>query len=126
LAIFVTFLNGQRSIQLDGKGKPIERGLMARKLKTYQTSPGFYDLALASPSIKAALEAWGAESNLFQQGVANESKDVVAATMAKPGVGSNGLFTEHAVLPTELADDDGKQGLVRSRTSSRPARSRTS
>jgi hypothetical protein len=41
---------------------------MARK-KTYQTSLGFFDLALAAPSMKAALEAWGADSNLFHQGV---------------------------------------------------------
>jgi hypothetical protein len=32
---------------------------MARKLKTYQTSLGFFDLAMAAPSMKAALEAWG-------------------------------------------------------------------
>jgi hypothetical protein len=42
---------------------------MARNLKTYQTSLGFYDLAIAAPSMKAALEAWGAGSNLFHQGV---------------------------------------------------------
>jgi hypothetical protein len=61
---------------------------MPRKLKTYQTSLGFYDLAIAAPSMKAALEAWGAGSNLFHQGVAEESGDpeVVAATMSKPGV----------------------------------------
>jgi hypothetical protein len=41
---------------------------MARKLKTYQTSLGFFDLAIAAPSMKAALEAWGADSNLFHQG----------------------------------------------------------
>ncbi len=40
---------------------------MARKLKTYQTSLGFFDLAIAAPSMKAALEAWGADSNLFHQ-----------------------------------------------------------
>jgi hypothetical protein len=28
-----------------------------QKLKTYQTSPGFFDLAIAAPSMKAALEA---------------------------------------------------------------------
>lgn len=44
-----------------------------RKLKTYQTSLCFYDLAIAAPSMKAALEAWGAGSNLFHQGVAKES-----------------------------------------------------
>ena len=48
---------------------------MARKLKTYQTSLGFFDLAVAVPSMKAALEAWGADSNLFHQGAAKQSKD---------------------------------------------------
>jgi colicin import membrane protein len=80
---------------------------VARKLKTYQTSLGFYDLAIAAPSMKAALEAWGAASNLFHQGFAKETDDpgVVAATMAKPGVvlkrpaGSKGRFAEHADLP---------------------------
>ena len=83
---------------------------MARKLKTYQTSLGFFDLAMAAPSMKAALEAWGADSNLFHQGAAKESHDpdVIAATMAKPGVvlrrpvGSDGSFGEHAELPTHL------------------------
>jgi hypothetical protein len=83
---------------------------MARKLKTYQTSLGFFDQAVAAPSMKAALEAWGADSNLFHQGAAKESydPDVIAATMTKPGVvlkrpvGSDGAFLEHADLPTEL------------------------
>jgi colicin import membrane protein len=86
---------------------------MARKLKTYQTSLGFYDLAIAAPSMKAALEAWGAGSNLFHQGVAKESGDpeVIDATMSKPGVvlrrpvGSDGPFREHADLPAQLAAD---------------------
>ena len=61
---------------------------VARKLKTYQTSLGFFDQAIAAPSMKAALEAWGADSNLFHQGAAKESDDpdVIAATMAKPGI----------------------------------------
>ena len=41
----------QRSVGGGGKR------LMARKLKTYQTSLGFFDLAIAAPSMKAALEA---------------------------------------------------------------------
>jgi hypothetical protein len=60
--------------------------------------------------MKAALEAWGADSNLFHQGAAKESDDpdVIAAAMAKPGVvlrrpvGSAGSFGEHAELPTNL------------------------
>ena len=61
---------------------------MVRTLKTYQTSLGFFDLAVAAPSMKAALEAWGADSNLFHQGAAKQSEDpgVIAATMAAPGV----------------------------------------
>src|SRR6476646_5502676 len=84
-----------------------------RKLKTYETSLGFFDLAIAAPSMKAALEAWGADSNLFHQGAAKQSEDpdVVAETMAAPGVvlkrpgGSSGPFKEDAELPTDLADD---------------------
>jgi hypothetical protein len=83
---------------------------MARKLKTYQTSLGFFDLAMAAPSMKAALEAWGADSNLFHQGAAKESDDpdVIATAMAKPGVvlkrpvGTDRPFSEHAELPTDL------------------------
>ena len=86
---------------------------MARKLKTYETSIGFFDLAIAAPSMKAALEAWGADSNLFHQGAAKQSEDpdVIAATMAAPGVvlkrpvGSSGPFKEHAELPTDLAGE---------------------
>lgn len=83
---------------------------MARKLKTFTTSAGFFDLAVAAPSMKAALEAWGSKNNLFQHGFAKVSEDpkIVAATMAHPGVvlrravGSTGAFSEHAQLPTDL------------------------
>ena len=83
---------------------------MARKLKTYQTSVGFFDLAVAAPSMKAAAEAWGLNTNEFKRGFARQTQDpaIVAATMAKPGVvlrrpvGSNAPFTEHAKLPKDL------------------------
>jgi colicin import membrane protein len=86
---------------------------MPRKLKVYQTSQGFYDLALAAPSMKAALEAWGASSNLFHQGFAKESddSDVITAAMEKPGivlkrpVGSNKPFGEAPDLPTAASLD---------------------
>lgn len=63
--------------------------------------------------MKAALEAWGAHSNLFHQGAAKESDDpdVIAAAMKKPGVvlrrpvGSDGSFSEQAELPTDLGGD---------------------
>jgi hypothetical protein len=72
------------------------------------------------------LQAWGADSNLFHQGVAKQSEDpdVIAATMAAPGmilkrpVGSGGPFKEHAELPTDLAGDH------RSKTSGRKSQGR--
>ena len=105
---------------------------MARKLKTYQTSLGFFDEAIAAPSMKAALEAWGTKTNLFHQGVAKEVDDleVIAATMRKPRVilrrpvGSNGPFKEHADLPTHLPRDDvkGRPGKLRAKLKKRPSR----
>jgi hypothetical protein len=58
--------------------------------------------------MKAALEAWGANSNPFHQG-AKESDDceVVAATMSKPGVIPRrpvGPFTENVDLPEQQTE----------------------
>ena len=99
---------------------------MVRKLKTYQTSLGFFDLAIAAPSMKAALQAWGADSNLFHQGVAKQTDDpdVVAATLSKPGVilrrpvGSHGAFKEHVGLPKHLSGD--KSGRKQPKAGTKP------
>lgn len=106
---------------------------MARKLKTYQTSLGFFDLAIAAPSMKSALESWGADSNLFHQGAAKQSDDpdVIAATMAKPGVvlkrpvGSNASFSEHAELPTDLSGGGRPAKGTRKSASRRPKKPRS-
>ena len=90
---------------------------MVRKLKVYVTSLGFFEQAIAAPSMKAALEAWGADSNLFHQGAAKETTDpdIVAATTKKPGVvlkravGSDGPFGESAELPKSLGGVSGKK-----------------
>jgi colicin import membrane protein len=105
---------------------------MPRRLKTYQTSLGFFDLAVAAPSMKAAAEAWGSKTNDFKRGFAKETKDpaIVAATMAKPGVvlrrpvGSNGVFSEHAALPKDLPTDKVKERRTkfRPKTKEPPAR----
>ena len=84
---------------------------MPRQLKVYRTSIGFFELAIAAPSMKAALVAWGANSNLFRQGFAKEVDDAstVAAAMAKPGVvlrravGTDKPFVEDADLPKASA-----------------------
>ena len=100
---------------------------MPRKLKTYQTSMGFFELAIAAPSMKAALDAWGAESNLFHQGMAKQVEEsaVVHATMAKPGivlkrpVGSTGKFKEDAELPTDLIAGSRRRPKAKKRSSSK-------
>jgi hypothetical protein len=100
---------------------------MARKLKIYQTSLGFFDLAIAAPSMAAALRAWGSDTNLFQQGFAKETDDpaIVAATLAKPGVvlrrpvGSDGAFSERAQLPKELPIDKVEERTAKPRATTR-------
>jgi len=84
---------------------------MARKLRTFITSSGFFDLAVAAPTKKAAVEAWGTHPNVFRDGFAKETDDpdVVAVTMAKPGavlrraVGSANAFKVNAKLPRTLS-----------------------
>jgi hypothetical protein len=83
------------------------RKLKTPKLKTYLTNLGFFELAVAAPSMKAALDAWGLTHNVFAQDLAKQTKDskIVAATEARPGtvlrrpIGSHGAFTEDAELP---------------------------
>lgn len=80
---------------------------MARKLKTFKTSIGFYDLAIAASSMKAATEAWGTDPDIFRKGHAVQTDDptIVKATTSAPGVvfrrpvGSDGKFVENAALP---------------------------
>src|ERR1700759_1252538 len=90
---------------------------MPRALKTYVTSIGFFDLAVAAPSMKAALEAWGGAQNLFTQGFAKETDDpaTVKPARANPGsvlkraVGSKDGFREDAALPRSLPGEKPKE-----------------
>lgn len=61
--------------------------LMAAKLKVFRTPIGFHDAYIAAPSQKKALEAWGADSNLFARGVAEQVTDakLMKAPLAQPG-----------------------------------------
>ena len=58
-----------------------------QKLKVYSTPIGFHDALVAAPSQKAALEAWGAGTNLFSQGAAEVVTDAKLAkeALSKPG-----------------------------------------
>jgi hypothetical protein len=78
-----------------------------RPLKVFRTHLGFFDTIVAAPSMKAALDAWGAKQNLFHSGLAEVTNDpkAVMAALAKPGVvlrraaGSNDQFAEDPTLP---------------------------
>jgi hypothetical protein len=58
-----------------------------QKLKVFRTPIGFHDAYVAAPSQKAALEAWGADSNIFAQGIAEQVTDpkLMEEALANPG-----------------------------------------
>src|SRR5882724_7362090 len=80
---------------------------MPRKLKTYVADLGFFELAVAVPSKKAAIVRWGVEKDPFRSGFAKETTDpkIVALTEEQPGVvlrrpiGSKGPFQTKGELP---------------------------
>jgi hypothetical protein len=59
----------------------------ARPLKVYRTPIGFHDVYIAAPSQKAALEAWGADANLFARDIAEIVTDssLTKEPLANPG-----------------------------------------
>ena len=58
-----------------------------QKLKVFVTPIGFHDAYVAAPSQKAALEAWGADSNIFAQGIAEQVTDskLMEQPLSRPG-----------------------------------------
>jgi hypothetical protein len=58
-----------------------------QKLKVFRTPIGFHDAYVAAPSQKAALEAWGAGTNLFTAGTAELVTDrtLIEEPLSKPG-----------------------------------------
>ena len=98
---------------------------MARKLKTFVTESGFFELAVAAPSMKAALRDWGIDVNLFQQGLARQTNDpaIVAAAEQRPGtvlrrpIGSKSPFGEAAQLPKVKGAPAGGRSQSKAKTS---------
>ena len=70
------------------------------KLKVFRTSSGFHDSYVAVPSRAAALRAWGANTDLFAMGAAEQVTDakLMAEPLARPGTivkRSRGSAGEH-------------------------------
>jgi hypothetical protein len=57
------------------------------RLKVFRTPIGFHDAYVAAPSQKAALEAWGSESNLFASGAAEQVSGaaLTKVPLSRPG-----------------------------------------
>ncbi len=57
------------------------------RLKIFCTTSGFYDSVVAAPSRKAALEAWGAKTDLFSMGAAGvvTDKKLAEKALKRPG-----------------------------------------
>ena len=63
------------------------RGRGGKKLKVFRTPIGFHDAYVAAPSQKAALEAWGTDTNLFARGAAEVVTDaeLTREPLERPG-----------------------------------------
>lgn len=76
-----------------------------QKLKVFRTPIGFHDAYVAAPSQKAALGAWGSDTNLFASGAAERIDDpeLTREPLANPGKvirRLRGTMAEHmAALP---------------------------
>lgn len=110
----------------------------APKLKVFRTPIGFHDAYVAAPSQKAALEAWGADSNLFASGSAELVRDpeLTREPLAKPGQvirRLRGTLAEHiAALPKKAPARGGparreptKEGVKAEVAKAKPRPSRT-
>ena len=86
-----------------------------KKLKVFRTAVGFHDAYVAAPSQKAALEAWGSDSNLFSQGLEEQvaSGPGVDEALSNPGVvirTSRGSVKEQMAALGETATAEGRSG----------------
>lgn len=90
-----------------------------KKLKVFRTPIGFHDAYVAAPSQKAALEAWGSDSNLFARGAAEQvtDPDLAREPLANPGKVIRRLRGNEADHLAALGD--GKRGGKSSPASAR-------
>ena len=102
------------------------------KLKLFRTAIGFHDAYVAAPSQKAALEAWGSESNLFAVGAAErvDNPELMREALARPGEvikRTRGTMAEHlAALPKASPRDGSRSGAKDEEAAKAPRHARPS
>lgn len=99
---------------------------MARKspLKVYRTAIGFHDAYVAAPSRKAALEAWGAGTDLFTAGISEEVKELdgeaAREALAKPGEVVRAKRTGADIIPMPERPAAKRKTKPESKSNARP------
>lgn len=98
-----------------------------RPLKVFRTSIGFHDAYVATTSRKAALEAWGAGSDLFASGAAEPVSDasLAKAPLAQPGVVirvARGSTAQHLAAAGKARKREAKLAPAPSKAPPPPAR----
>jgi hypothetical protein len=95
-----------------------------RKLKVFKTPIGFHDAYVAAPSRRAALAAWGAGTDLFSAGIAEQvtgDKKAMAAALERPGevvrVGRSGSKDEEKEGGSRI-----KSGMTKANRRPKPSR----
>ena len=96
------------------------------KLKVFKTPIGFHDAFVAAPSQKAALEAWGADSNLFAQGIAEQVTDpeLMQEALERPGEivrKVRGSADEHFAALERVAKKQDKKAKASKTAKAKPA-----
>ena len=82
------------------------------KLKVFRIPIGFHDAYVAAPSQKAALEAWGSDSNLFAAGAAELVTDaaLTRVPLERPGEVIKVLRGSRAEQVAALGEVEKKEG----------------
>jgi hypothetical protein len=96
-----------------------------QKLKVYRTPIGFHDAYVAAPSQKAALEAWGSDSDLFAQKIAEQvtDPDLMDEALAYPGKIIRKLRGTTAEQVEALGVDAAKENAKRpAKSKAKPSR----
>ena len=101
---------------------------MAPRLKLFRTPIGFHDAYVAAPSQKAALEAWGADADLFARGIAERVDDprLLAQAAEQPGTvikHARGTAAEHLALaakPMKATPSKAKGRVIPAKSPAKP------
>jgi hypothetical protein len=108
---------------------PACRSCFMPKLKVFRTTIGFHDAYVAAPSRAAALRAWGAATDLFAMGAAEEVTEpaLMKKPLAAPGTvikQARGTMSEHLAASSKPSKRNLSSGQSPKRSVPPPSRSK--